>query len=61
LGEQEGEHTLLSLQVTPSPVKPLLHAQVNEPDVLVHIALGEQLSVLAAHSSMSEQVNPVPV
>jgi hypothetical protein len=43
-------------QFTPSPVKPLLHAQVNDPCVLLHVALSWQLCVLMAHSFTSATV-----
>ncbi len=41
------------VQVTPSPVKPVLHAQVKEPGVLVHVASEAQSSELSVHSSTS--------
>jgi hypothetical protein len=53
-------HSLMSAHVTPLPVKPVLHAQVNEPIVLVQLALGLQLAVPKPHSSMSLQVVPSP-
>jgi hypothetical protein len=44
--------------VSPSPAYPLLHAHVNEPRVLLHVAVDAQLSVPAEHSSTSPQVGP---
>ena len=32
----------IPVQFTPSPVKPSLHAQVNEPVTLVHVAFASQ-------------------
>ena len=49
------------VHVTPLPVKPVLHAQVKLPDVLVQLALAAQLSEFCVHSSMSLQVTPLPV
>ena len=49
-------HSLMSVQVTPSPVKPALQAQVREPGVLVQVALAEQPPLLVLHSSMSTQL-----
>jgi len=42
-------------------VKPDLHAHVNEPDVFVQKALGEQLLLPLVHSFTSAQVFPLPV
>jgi len=39
--------------VVPSPWKPFLHSHVNDPIVLLQIALTLQLWVLVAHSSIS--------
>jgi hypothetical protein len=50
----------LSAQVTPSPVKGRLQAQVKEPTVSVQVALTSQLSLPFAHSSMLVQVLPSP-
>lgn len=55
------EHSFTSVQVTPSPVKPLLHAQVRPPGLLVHAALGLQPPLLVRHSLVSVQVTPSPV
>ena len=43
-------------QLVPSPLKPALQAQVNEPAVFVQVASASQLSVLVIHSLMSWQV-----
>ena len=40
-------------QDTPSPLYPWLQAQVKLPGMLAQAALGEQLSVPVAHSSIS--------
>ncbi len=55
-------HSSTSEQVTPSPCQPLLHAQVNEPWVFVHVALVLQLlpEPWPVHSSRSLQVTPLP-
>jgi hypothetical protein len=39
----------------------MLHAQEKLPAVLVQVALPLQVSRFSAHSSMSEQVTPLPV
>jgi hypothetical protein len=44
----------IPVQVVPSPEKPELHAQVNDPAVFVQAALVSQLSVLRVHSLSSE-------
>ena len=44
----------LPVQVTPLPVYPVLQAQVNDPSVLVHVALLWQLWVPRVHSLLSE-------
>ena len=45
-------------QVTPSPLNPVLHAQVKLPSVFVHIPLvSSQLSASVAHSSISIKEN----
>ena len=45
-------------QVTPSPLNPVLHAQVKLPSVFVHIPLvSSQLSASVAHSSISIKRN----
>merc|ERR1712003_525413 len=56
-------HSSLSLHSTPSPSKPLLQAQSNDPSVLVHVASALQLSVPSVHSSISghEIERPKPV
>ena len=46
----------LPVQEVPSPVYPLLHAQVNDPGVLVQAALLSQLWPPATHSSMSAEI-----
>jgi hypothetical protein len=45
-------------QVTPSPTKPVLQAQLKEPGWFVQTAWLEQLSTPIAHSSMSAQAEP---
>ena len=42
-------------QVIPFPLYPVLHAQVKDPGVLVHVArtLASQLSILRTHSLIS--------
>ena len=43
------------MQVTPLPEYPVLQAQVNDPGVLVHVAVpGAQLEVPAVHSLISK-------
>ena len=39
--------------LSPSPEKPVLQTQVNEPMVLIHLALRSHIRALALHSSMS--------
>ena len=46
----------LPLHVTPFPLNPELHAQVNDPDKLVHAASSAQLSVRDVHSLMSKKI-----
>ncbi len=41
------------IQLTPSPLYPWLQVQVKLPGVLLHSALGSQLSVLVLHSLSS--------
>ena len=50
----------MSLQVTPSPVKPLQHAQVNEPGVSVQSAYWLQLSLPRSHSLKFVHETPSP-
>lgn len=40
--------------LSPSPEKPVLQTQVNEPMVLIHLALTSQTGTEALHSSMSK-------
>jgi len=54
-------HSFTSVHVTPLPVNPGLHAQVNPPVVFVQMALALQLSVFAVHSFTSVHVTPLPV
>ena len=50
------------VQVTPSPVYPVLQAQVNDPAVLVHAALVvSQLSAPVEHSSTSANYSIIDV
>jgi len=44
---------ILPVQVTPSPVKPVLQVQVKEASVFVQRALLSQLCELSVHSSTS--------
>ena len=44
------------MQLIPSPEKPGLQEQLNDPLLLLQTALRLQLSVLMAHSSMSKQI-----
>ena len=53
-------HSSSSLQVVPSPVKPLLQSQVKLPTVLVQVASAAQVSVPSVHSLESVQVAPSP-
>ena len=48
-------HSLTSVQVTPLPLKPGLHAQVKLPAVFVQVAFALQLSLPCVHSLMSVQ------
>ena len=41
--------------LSPSPEKPVLQTQVNEPMVLIHLALTSQTGTEALHSSASKQ------
>ena len=43
----------LPVHVTPLPLNPVLQAQVNDPSVLVHVALLSQLWVPRVHSLLS--------
>ena len=52
------EHSLTSEHVRPSPVKPVLQAQVREPGVLVQVALAEQPPFALAHSLTSTHAAP---
>ncbi len=54
-------HSLMSEQVTPSPLYPDLHAQVNAPAVLVQVPLALQFAVPAVHSFTSVHVTPLPL
>lgn len=42
-------------QLNPSPEKPVLQAQINEPMMLIHSALMSQTGTEALHSSTSKQ------
>ena len=42
-------------QVTPVPSNPVLHVQVKDPSVFLHVALAWQLCAVVLHSSMSEK------
>jgi hypothetical protein len=59
-GQGASAHSSTSVQVLPSPAKPLLHAQVNEPGVLAQVASAPQPAAPVAHSSTSAQVLPSP-
>ena len=56
LEDDELDEDEIMTQVTPSPSKPMLHAQVNAPGTLVHVAFTSQSSVPSVHSSTSVQV-----
>ncbi len=43
------------MQVTPSPLKPVLHSHSKLPSRSLHTALALQLCVPAAHSSIPEE------
>ena len=51
-------HSSTSVQVSPSPVKPALQAQVRLPGVLVQVAFALQPPLPEAHSLTSTQVSP---
>jgi hypothetical protein len=54
-------HSSTSLQTRPLPLKPVLHAHVNEPFVFAQRALAGQLCVvLLRHSLLSLQATPSP-
>jgi hypothetical protein len=53
-------HSSMSVQVTPSPLNPLLQVQACEPGVFEQSALALQPPRLVAHSSTSAQVIPSP-
>ena len=53
-------HSLVSVQVTPLPVKPASRSWVKPPGVLVQVALLSQL-MPRLHSFSSVQVTPLPV
>ena len=55
------KHSLMSAQLLPVPVKPVLHAHELEPGVLVQLALTSQPPLLLRHSLTSVQVKPSPV
>lgn len=52
------EHSLTSVHVSPSPVKPVLQAHVRDPGVLVQVACAAQPPLALAHSLMSTQAEP---
>ena len=49
------------MQVWPSPTKPALHVQVNEPVVLSQVARALHPATPPRHSLMSTQVFPSPL
>ena len=49
------EKVFLPEQVNPSPEKPVLQAQINEPMVLIQLALTSQTGTEALHSSASKK------
>ena len=59
MDEKAGEknnNKCIPVQVTPLPKYPVLQAQVNDPGVLVHVAVPDaQFEVPAVHSLMSGQ------
>ena len=56
-GYRKGNVTYEPTQLVPFPLYPALHAQVNDPGVLVQVARASssQLSILRVHSSISIQ------
>ena len=50
---KSGLTNLPAVQLTPSPSKPRLHVQLNEPIMLLHKAFTEQLWLPSVHSSTS--------
>ena len=53
-------HSLMSVQLTPLPLKPALQAHSKPPSVLLQVALASQLFSPFEHSSLSVHVNPSP-
>jgi hypothetical protein len=54
-------HALIAVQVTPSPVYPLLHAHVFVPGpVLVHVALVPHPPLFVVHELIGVHVIPSP-
>jgi hypothetical protein len=53
-------HSFTSVQVTPLPANPALHAHMKLPFVFVHVAFELQLLVPAVHSFTSVQATPLP-
>lgn len=48
-------HSSISLQVTPSPLKPLLHVHLKLPRVFMQLALRLQFAMPSPHSFVSLQ------
>ena len=46
----------LPVQDVPMPLYPVLHAQLKDPALLVHVALPSQLCSASVHSSLSKQI-----
>ncbi len=56
-----GSHSSMSIQLTPLPVKPSLHAQVNDPVLSAQVAFGvAQVCAVEEHSFTFEQDVPEP-
>ena len=47
INKMRWKRSTIPVQFTPSPVYPELHAHVNDPGVLVHVALPSQLWLFA--------------
>jgi len=52
--KEQAKKTILPEQLNPSPEKPVLQAQINEPMVLIHLALTSQTGTEILHSSASK-------
>ena len=52
--KEQAKTTILPEHLNPSPEKPVLQAQINEPMVLIHLALTSQTGTEILHSSASK-------